>query len=739
VIQSHRPTPEANNRIMRTKRIIHVELPPGTPELNPSNYINRELSWLSFNRRVLAQAQDETIPLLERLKFLAIVSSNTDEFFMVRVASIMQKLKAGLPSNRPDGIQYGPLLSMIRAQVIDLMTEQRRLMGVLLQRLNDYGVSITEVAHLSQAEREALRRYFYDEIFPVLTPLAVDRARPFPFISNLSLNLAVLLRNPAENDRPDFVRLKIPPMLPRLVHVQPIMRKYASADHPGESGQETYIWIEDLIAANLDLLFPGMEVLEYSTFRITRNADIDYEQEEDNPDQDISDIIEENLRERRFGDVVRLSVPAGASREIVDPLVEQLGIDPERDLYEVRGALGGASLFQLASVDRPELKYPPHVPRQIDALIDESTIFDAIAHRDFLLHHPYDSFAPIETFFQAAAHDPDVLAIKATLYRVGRKSPIVQALMDARLEDKQVAVLVELKARFDEENNLEWARALEEAGVHVTYGVEELPVKTHAKIAMVVRREGDGVRRYVHLGTGNYNSSTARLYTDLGLLTCDREIADDATRLFNRLTGYAPATTYSRLLVAPDYLLTSLLALIDNEIAAARSGKPARLIFKMNQLEEDVVIRKLYEASQAGVQIDLLVRGICCLRPGIPGLSENIRVLSIVGRFLEHSRIFYFHNAPPDQRLYLGSADLMRRNLYNRVEVVFPILSPRIQRQVLRILATSLADNANGWDLQADDTYVRRRPAPGEARIDSHAIFMEDSFGMEALPAFLSR
>lgn len=724
---------------MRTKRIVHIKLPPGVPELDASNYVNRELSWLEFNRRVLAQAQDEGIPLLERLKFLAIVSSNTDEFFMVRVASVMQKLKAGLISNRPDGVQYGPLMEQIRAQVVDLMTEQRRLMGALLHRLDDHGVSITEVASLTQDERDALRHYFYEEIFPVLTPLAVDRARPFPFISNLSLNLAVLLRNPAENDRPDFVRLKIPPMLPRLVQVQPILRKYGSGTTPIDSYLETYVWIEDLIAANLDLLFPGMEVLEHTSFRITRNADIDYEQEEENSDQDISDIIEENLRERRFGDVVRLSVPAASSRAIVDPLIDQLGIVPERDLYEVKGALGGASLFQLAGVDRPELKYPPHVPRLVEAVAEGSSIFDAIARRDILLHHPYDSFAPVESFFQSAAHDPDVLAIKATLYRVGRKSPIVQALMDARLEDKQVAVLVELKARFDEENNLEWARALEEAGVHVTYGVEELPVKTHAKIAMVVRRESDGVRRYLHLGTGNYNSSTARLYTDLGLLTCDRDLADDATRLFNRLTGYAPATTYSRLLVAPDYLLDSLLALIDNEIEAARSGQPARLIFKMNQLEEDAIIRKLYEASQAGVQVDLLVRGICCLRPGIPGVSENIRVVSIVGRFLEHSRIFYFHNAPPDQRLYLGSADLMRRNLYNRVEVVFPIINPRIQRQVLRILTTSLADNVNGWDVHPDDTYTRRRPGPDEAPIDSHAIFMNDSFGLDALPDYLNR
>jgi polyphosphate kinase len=410
-------------------------------------------------------------------------------------------------------------------------------------------------------------------------------------------------------------------------------------------------------------------------------------------------------------------------------LVQELEIT-ERDVHLMPGAIGLTALFQLAAVDRPELKYPTFSPRGVEVT---KNIFSAIREGDILMHHPYDSFAPVEEFFKTAARDPDVLAIKATLYRVGRNSPIVQALMEARDNDKQVAVLVELKARFDEQNNLEWARALENKGVHVTYGVEELPVKTHAKIALVVRREADGVRRYVHLSTGNYNSSTARQYTDLGLFTCDNEIADDATRLFNRLTGYAPGTTYKRLLVAPEYLMNSLVELIDGEIAAARAGKPARLAFKMNQLEEDTIIKKLYEASQAGVQVDLCVRGLCCIRPAVTGLSENIRVRSIVGRFLEHSRIFYFHNAPPERQLYLGSADMMRRNLYNRVEVVFPVLDEQIQRYVMRVFQTFWRDNQNTWELMADGTYVCVTPAPEDEVIDSQAVFMRDSYGLEGL------
>jgi len=702
------------------------------PKLTRDNYINRELSWIEFNRRVLAQAEDESIPLLERIKFLAIFSSNMDEFFMVRVAAIHSKVEAETDTSRPDEIPNPVVLEEIRRRTIPLMNHQRQLMRDLLARLEQHGVAIVGVEALPADVRATLRDYFYDSIFPVLTPLAVDAMRPFPFISNLSLNLAVTLahqRNGSEER--EFVRLKIPDnIMSRLINVGDIVQQRGGV--PPDT--ILFVWLEELIAANLDLLFTGMTVVNHSPFRITRNADIDYEYELDNANASMTEMIEEKLSDRQFGSIVRLSVPESMDAATLNMLIQRLKVRPEREVYRVNGALGGSSLMQLLSVDKPELKDTPFVPRIADRLFNPPTIFDAIRERDYLLHVPYDSFTPVEAFFQQAARDPYVLAIKATLYRVGRKSPIVQALIEAREEDKQVTVLVELKARFDEENNLEWARQLEDIGVHVIYGVEELSVKTHAKIALVVRREPDGVRRYVHLATGNYNSSTARLYTDMGLFTSNRDIADDASHLFNRLTGFAPDTTYKRLLVAPEFLHPTLVKLIDNEIDAAKAGKPARLILKMNQLEEDVMIAKLYQASQAGIQVDLLVRGICCLRPGIRGMSENIRVTSIVGRFLEHSRIFYFHNAPPDQRLYLGSADLMRRNLYNRVEVVFPILDATLQHETLRVLATSLRDNVRAWTLGENDTYTRVQPDQGVPRIDSQEVFMEDSFGLDVLP-----
>jgi polyphosphate kinase len=696
--------------------------------LTPETFTNRELSTIEFNWRVLALAQDPAVPLLERVKFVAIVGSNLDEFYMVRVAPYVQRHKLGIDAARPDGYTPGRLLVEIRQRALALMNEQRATMNRLLAELEQHGVFIRSVADLKPAYREGVRAYFYEEVFPVLTPLAADHARPFPFISNLSLNLGVYLRNELDgDDHTDFVRIKVPEALPRLVDLRLVLQKYAGVDDCADH----FLWIEDVIAENLDLLFPGMIVEEKHPFRVTRNADIDYEHEMEAELLDISAIIEASVRERRFGSVVRLSVQTDISERLLNPLIEELEVDPDRDVYVVNGALGSAGLFELTNVDRPRLKYPPYVPRLPEALPQGSDVFEAIRQQDILFHHPYDSFTPVEEFFRTAASDPDVLAIKATLYRVGKNSPIVQSLMDARENDKQVAVLVELKARFDEENNLEWARALEHKGVHVTYGVEKLPVKTHAKIALVVRREGSTLRRYVHLGTGNYNVTTARLYSDLGLFTANPEIGEDATRLFNRLTGYAPATSYKRLLVAPEYLHTSLMALIDHEIAAAMQGKPARLVFKMNQLEEDVMIHKLYQASQAGVQVDLIVRGLCCLRPGVKGISENIRVRSILGRYLEHPRIYYFHNASPDQRIYCGSADLMRRNLYNRVEVVFPIIDPRLQRRIIRILATDLSANVRVWELQPDETYCYIQPAPDEPSIDNQYIFMQDSAGLD--------
>jgi polyphosphate kinase len=710
-----------------TDQVNRLEL----PELTPENYINRELSTIAFNRRVLELACDPDIPLLERIKFVAIVGNNLDEFFMVRVASYIQKLKLGIITTRPDDYTPNQLLYEIRRQVTALMSDQRSIMRDLFAELQKHNVYFSQVEDLSPAHQELLRQYFYDEIFPVLTPLAADHARPFPFISNLSLNIGVYVRpNQDAVGHTDFVRIKVPEGLPRLINMQDVLTRFTSqenktyADHEGH-----FIWLEDLISENLDLLFPGMEVIEYHPFRVTRNADIDYEHEQEEELRDISAVIEESVRERRFGSIVRLSVMNTISNAMLRRLIFELDVEPERDVYMINGALGSASLFEL-DVDRPDLKYPPYIPRVLDELQQGTDIFTLIRKQDILLHHPYDSFMPVEEFFSQAARDPKVLAIKTTLYRVGKDSPVVQSLMEARENGKQVAVLVELKARFDEENNLEWARALEQKGVHVTYGVEKLPVKTHAKIALVIRRESGGLRRYLHLGTGNYNASTARLYSDLGLFTDDAQLTEDAMRLFNRLTGYAPATAYQRLLVAPEFLQPTLIRLIDNEIEAAFEGKPSRLIFKMNQLEEDLMIRKLYQASQAGVQIDLIVRGICCLRPGVPGLSENIRVRSILGRFLEHPRIYYFHNAPEDQQLYAGSADLMRRNLYNRVETVFPILDSRLRQRVLNILATDLSANTRVWEMKPDGTFMRLQAQGKEPVIESQRTFIQSSDGI---------
>lgn len=700
--------------------------------LNPDTFTNRELSTIDFNVRVLALAANPGIPLLERIKFAAIVGNNLDEFYMVRVGSYLQKHKLGISSSRADGYTPTQLVNEIRKRAIRLMTDQRRIIGELLAELEAHEVYISEVSSLHMAEREAVRVYFYEEVFPVLTPLAADHARPFPFISNLSLNIGVYLRrhehNTMHEDRSEFVRIKVPEVLPRLVDLGQVIRRYAPHLSPKP---HHLLWLEEIIADNLDLLFSGMEIVEQHPFRITRNADIDYEHEMDDELADISTFIEAGVRERRFGSVVRLTVQHDISERMLTRLIRELNVDPDRDVYMVNGKLGTSSLFQLASIDRPDLKYPPYVPKTPETLTQIDDIFAAIRKGDILLHHPYDSFLAVEEFFRQAARDPQVLAIKATLYRVGKNSPVVRALMDARENDKQVAVLVELKARFDEENNLEWARALEHNGVHVTYGVEKLPVKTHAKIVMVVRKEGEGLRRYLHLGTGNYNASTARLYSDLGVLTCHPEIGEDATRLFNRLTGYAPDTSYKRLLVAPEYLQLAILDLIDNEIEAARSGKPARLIFKMNQLEEELIIHKLYEASRAGVKINLIVRGLCCLRAGVPGYSDNIRVISILGRFLEHPRIYYFHNAPDDQQIYAGSADLMRRNLYNRVETVYPILDARLRRRALRILSTDLCNNALAWEMLPDGTYARIQRGPQDDIIDSQYIFMQDSAGLD--------
>ena len=699
------------------------------PQLTPETFINRELSTLDFQKRVMALAEDETTPLLERVKFIAIVGNNLDEFYMVRVAGYFQKLHLSNPSTRVDGIRPTQLLRTINEEVSDLIARQRRVRREVFALLEREGIHFIKTDQLSPSENEALGYYFRSEVFPVLTPLAVDHARPFPFISNLSLNLGVYLEriNDDEATGFDFARVKVPmDILPRIVRIETVLTNYTGIDHDGYH----YLWMEDIIADHLSELFPGMRIVEAFPFRILRNADIDYEHEQEEDLLDVKSIIEQGVRERRFGSVVRLSVPAGISERMVNRLTSSLEVPSNFEVFTIDGELGSADLFEVLQVDRPDLKDPPYVPRLPEPFAKSTNLFEVIRKQDVIVHHPYDSFSPVEDFFKRAARDPDVLTIKTTLYRVGPNSPVVTALMDARDNEKQVTVLVELKARFDEENNLEWVTALEEKGVHVIYGVEELPVKTHAKISLVVRRERDGLRRYVHLGTGNYNGTTARLYADIGIFTCNEQIADDASRLFNRLTGYAPETDYKRLLVAPEYLRDTFSVLIDNEIAAARRGEDARLIFKMNQLEEDRMIQKLYEASRAGVKIDLIVRGLCCLRPGIPGLSENITVKSIVGRYLEHSRIYYFRNAPEHQQLYMGSADLMRRNLLNRVEVVFPILDPRIFWRALRILQTDLLDVRNSWTLEPDGLYHRLWDTRDPNAFNSQVEFMKNSYGV---------
>ena len=701
--------------------------------LTPDSFINRELSTLDFQKRVLALAEDEATPLLERVKFIAIVGNNLDEFYMVRVAGYFQKLHLSNPTMRADGITPKQLLRRIHDEVAGLIARQRLVRRRVFDLLAAQGIHFIKTHQLGDSEREAVSDYFRTEVYPVLTPLAVDHARPFPFISNLSLNLGVYLERVYDDMATgfDFARIKVPvDILPRIVRLESVMAYYSGAEQDGYH----FLWMEDIIADHLRELFPGMTIMEAFPFRILRNADIDYEHEQDEDLLDVKSIIEQGVRERRFGSVVRLSVPAEISQRMLNRLMSSLEVPSNQEVYSIKGELGSADLFEVLQVDRPDLKDPHYVPRLPEPFAKSSDFFEVIRKQDVIMHHPYDSFSPVEDFFKRASRDPAVLAIKTTLYRVGKNSPVVNALMDARDNEKQVTVLVELKARFDEENNLEWVTALEEKGVHVIYGVEELPVKTHAKISLVVRRERDGLRRYVHLGTGNYNATTARLYADIGLFTCNAQIADDASRLFNRLTGYAPDTAYKRLLVAPEYLHDTLLALIDNEIEAARRGEDARLIFKMNQLEEDRTIQKLYAASQAGVKVDLIVRGFCCLRPGLPGLSENITVRSIVGRYLEHSRIYYFRNGPEHQQVYLGSADLMRRNLLNRVEVVFPVLDPRIAWRVLRILQTDLSDVRNSWILGPESHYRRLWDTVDERAFDSHQAFMQNSYGLCETP-----
>jgi polyphosphate kinase len=677
-------------------------------------FFNRELSQIEFYRRVLEEALDPTQPLLERLKFLSIFSTNLDEFFMIRVSGLKEMLEGEVSELSPDGADQAWQLREIRERLVPLFEEQSDcLLGELLPALAAEGIEIVSHRSLNQDERRAAREHFVKQVLPLLTPQGVDSGHPFPYISGLSLNLGLTIeplpelgitRSLTGKVEPRFVRLKVPPLVKRLV--------------PVGGGKSRFVLVEELIAAHADQIFPRMKVAECHAFRVTRDADVEVREDEAN---DLLRTVEQSLRQRRFGAAVRLEVAAGMSDKMVAYLTEELGLG-EEDVYRVHGPLDIPGLMGLYKLDRADLKDAPFKPRVPALLRDPARVFDVVRRRDVLMHHPYTAYTLVTDFIRQAAHDPDVVAIKMCLYRTGQNSPIPRALIEAVERGKQVTALVELKARFDEEYNIEWAKRLEEAGVHVIWGIVGL--KTHCKATLVVRREGESLRQYVHVATGNYNPVTSNFYTDLGLLTADPEIGADATDLFNFLTGFSRQKEYRKLLVAPVNLRDRMLSLVSRETEHARSGRPARIMAKINRLADTQMVRALYEASQAGVEIDLIVRGICMLRPGVPGLSETVRVRSVVGRFLEHSRVFYFLNGG-DEELYTGSADWMNRNFDRRVEVVAPVEDPRLKKYLKdSVLAAYLRDNVKARELQPDGSYTRPAPAPGEEPFNAQLYFI---------------
>ncbi len=684
------------------------EVPPPEPEPQapPTDlddlrlYNNRELSWIEFNARVLELAEQEDMPLLERLKFLAIFTSNLDEFFTIRVAGLHDQVDAGLSDPGPDGRTPSQVIDELRERIVELYERETRCSQTEVRpALAEHGIAIVAFDDVPDSDREALNERFRRQIFPVLTPLAVGLGRPFPYISNLSLSLAVLVRDP-QTQVTTFARVKVPKeMLPRFVTI-------------GDS--TTFVALEELIAANLDTLFPGMEIVDHGFFRVTRDADFDISDEAD----DLLRAVEAELRRRRFGEVVRLEIDSAMSPALRHELTEALEVE-ERQVYVVDGLLDLTDMWQIVGLPGfSELRDPPWTPVTQPRLQGEEgegvDMFATIRSGDVLVHHPYDSFATsVERFVEQAANDPKVLAIKMTVYRTSDDTPLVPALIRATEKGKQAVCLVEVKARGDERANIQWARAMEEAGVHVVYGHPAL--KTHAKCLLVVRREGDGARHYVHIGTGNYHPKTARLYTDFGLFTCDEQIGADVADMFNFLTGYGRPRRYRRVLVAPNFLRDAMIGEIERTVAAHEEGKQARIAIKMNSLVDRRCIRALYRASQAGVRIDLNIRGICCLVPGVPGVSETIKVNSVVGRFLEHSRIFAFER-DGETKVYIGSADLMPRNLDTRVELIAPVDDPVLRDDLLDTLERSLADDANCWDLGPDNLWQRRTPQGPEPR-----------------------
>jgi len=658
------------------------------PLTDPSLYINRELSWLAFNRRVLAQADDASHPLLERVRFLSIVGTNLDEFFMIRVAALLRKLRSGMEDVSPDGLSTAEQLARVRAESSDILAQQavcwvRTLRPAIAER----GIHVLERWDFTPAIEGYLEAHFLREIWPVLTPLAFDPGHPFPHISNLSKNLAVVVRHGGQTK---FARVKLPDIVPRFIALPPQLSPH---------GGVAFVYLEDVVRAHITTLFPGTVVEGAYPFRVVRDADVVIQEDEAD---DLVESIDEGLRRRRHGALAMLQVDASMPKRVLDILIENFEIE-EDCVTRTSDRLGFGDWVQLTSLHRPELKYPPFSAARIWQDTEPETLFNAIARQDRLVHHPFQSFASVESFLAAAVSDPHVVAIKMTLYRIGQDSPLVDLLVEAAEADKQVAVLVELKARFDERNNIQWARRLESAGVHVVYGVVNL--KTHCKLCLVVRKESNGVRRYAHLGTGNYNAGTARVYTDLGIFTARPDIVEDVSHLFNYLTGYSSHQNYRVLLAAPLSMRAGLTALIEREAGHAAAGRPATIIIKVNAITDQGVIQSLYRASQAGVTIELLVRGVCSLRPGIPGVSDRIRVTSIVGRFLEHSRIFWFENGgEPD--VYIGSADLMERNLDRRVEVLCP-LDPALATHARSvILDRYLTDERRAHELASDGTYA---------------------------------
>ncbi|CAL8970164.1 Polyphosphate kinase [Cellulomonas sp. T2.31MG-18] len=710
-------------------------VPVDTTPLPEGRFLDRELSWLAFNQRVLELAEDPTVPLLERVRYLAIFASNLDEFFMVRVAGLKRRIATGIAVTAASGLSPRQVLEAISERAHTLMTRHAQVFVQQVQpALAAEGITIVRWDDLGEAEQDRLHKYFRRQIFPVLTPLAVDPAHPFPYISGLSLNLAVSVVNPTSG-KEHFARVKVPPLLPRYVAVDASGRPSAPDLQTAavEKGPTSFVPVEDVIAQHLDYLFPGMEIQEFHTFRVTRNEDVEVEEDDA---ENLLKAMEKELLRRRFGPPVRLELAAGTSARVRKLLVRELAMS-EEDVYELPAPLDATGLNLIADLDRSSLHFPTYVPTTHRHLaeVESATptdIFAAIRARDILLHHPYDSFSTsVQAFLEQAAADPQVLAIKQTLYRTSGDSPIVDALIDAAEAGKQVLALVEIKARFDEQNNISWARKLEQAGVHVVYGIVGL--KTHCKLSLVVRQESDGLRRYSHVGTGNYHPKTARLYTDLGLLTCDPEVGQDLTRLFNQLSGYAPKSRFHRLLVAPRSVRAGLIERIEREAASARAGRTAWIKIKVNSMVDEATIDALYRASMAGVPIDINVRGICALRPGVPGLSETIRVRSILGRFLEHSRVFAFAHAdgtPEDgfdfagPEVFIGSADLMHRNLDRRVEALVRVADPDHVVELLDLIDLQMGDGISSWHLLPDGAWERHSTGPEGPLADVQAVLI---------------